>query len=108
MTKSVLFSNAWKIAKKGAKEFGGSAREYFSEALKKAWRLFKEFNNGSLKPLEIKQWFINKNFSHQEKFVVDYSYDRTVERETAKAVLIKFASDYGMITKWVPKSCLAA
>lgn len=107
MTMKVLFKNAWKFAKDGAKQFGGSAKEYFAAALKKAWKLKREFENPA-SSLEIKQWFVNKNFFGEEARIADYSYDRQIERETAKAVLIKFVSDYGTMTKWVPKSCLAA
>lgn len=108
MTKSTLFKNAWTFAKQGAKKFGGSAKEYFAEALKKAWAFLKEFNTpGFSTGLEIKQWFVNKNFTQQEKMVINSS-DREVVKETEKAVQILFSSKYGNLTKWVPKSCLVA
>lgn len=37
INKRHLFKYAWKIARKGAKKFGGRIREFFSEALKMAW-----------------------------------------------------------------------
>lgn len=34
MTNSKIFSKAWKLARKGAKNFGGSVRSYFAESLR--------------------------------------------------------------------------
>lgn len=55
--------------------------------------------------LEVKQWFINKNFTQEERYVASVS-DLTIIRETEKAVLIEFYSDFGKLNKWIPKSCL--
>ena len=33
---------AWKLARSGAKKFGGSVKEYFSESLKTVWALVKK------------------------------------------------------------------
>lgn len=41
MTKSEIFTLAWKIARKGQKEFGGNASEYISESLKLAYQIAK-------------------------------------------------------------------
>jgi hypothetical protein len=37
ITKSKIFSAAWAVAKQGAAKFGGSARQYFAEALRMAY-----------------------------------------------------------------------
>jgi hypothetical protein len=37
MNKSILFSNAWNIARNAASQFGGSVKSYFSESLKLAY-----------------------------------------------------------------------
>ncbi|MEE3805477.1 hypothetical protein V2H29_00775 [Lysinibacillus fusiformis] len=37
-----VMKNAWEIAKEGAVKFGGSAKEYFSEALRLAWAMIKQ------------------------------------------------------------------
>lgn len=37
MTKSEIMSNAWGLARKGQKAFGGKVSEYFAQALKMAW-----------------------------------------------------------------------
>lgn len=55
--------------------------------------------------LRVKQWFIDKNFTPEERYAADVS-DLTIIKETEKAVLIKFVSDFGTFTKWIPKSCL--
>lgn len=110
MTMKVLMKNAWTFAKQGAAKFGGKAIDYIAGAMKKAWEIKRQFEgtskNDSFGSIEIKQWFMNKNFTSEERFAADNS-DRVIERETAKAVLIKFTSKYGNVSKWVPKSCLA-
>lgn len=111
MSMKVLMKNAWATAKNGAKKFGGSAKEYFAEALKQAWKLKRQFEGlekGMERVLEVKQWFMNKNFSSNEQFIAENSYQNDVVKETEKAVQIKFSSDYGKMVKWVPKSCLEA
>lgn len=59
----------------------------------------------SKKEIEIKSWFVLKNFSSEERYAESVS-DKEIVRETEKAVLIKFVSDFGTFTKWIPKSCL--
>lgn len=60
-----------------------------------------EVNNGP----EIKEWFLNKEFSASEKQVY-YKSVLKVVKETEKAVQIKMDSKFGAIIKWVPKSCM--
>ena len=55
--------------------------------------------------LRVKQWFIDKNFTPEERYAESVS-DKEIVRETEKAVLIRFVSDFGAFTKWIPKSCL--
>lgn len=38
-------TKAWEIARKGAKQFGGSVKQYFGEALKMAWAIVKQTAN---------------------------------------------------------------
>lgn len=33
-----LFTKAWRLARKGAKRYGGSARSYFAAALRFVWK----------------------------------------------------------------------
>ena len=55
--------------------------------------------------LVIKDWFLNKEFSSDE-IQVYYKAVTSIEKETAKAVYVKFSSKFGTIYKWVPKSCI--
>lgn len=55
--------------------------------------------------LKVKQWFIDKNFTPDERYIASVS-DLLIVKETEKAVLIQFYSDFGKFNKWVPKSCL--
>lgn len=65
--------------------------------------LLEEKNN--TKEIEIKSWFVLKNFTPEERYAESVS-DKEIVRETEKAVLIKFVSDFGTFTKWIPKTCL--
>ena len=55
--------------------------------------------------MRIKQWFLDKEFTQNEKYVIECG-TASIERETEKAYLLKWNSDYGYITRWVPKSCI--
>lgn len=37
-----VMTKAWEIARKGAKKYGGSVKQYFAEALKMAWAIVKQ------------------------------------------------------------------
>ena len=58
----------------------------------------------------MKSWFLDKNFSQNERYVIGLSLinsenDVKIMSETEKAVKVKFCSDFGNITCWIPKSC---
>lgn len=55
--------------------------------------------------MTVKAWFLNKEFTTDERIAIA-SVDATVKRETDKAVLLCWDTDYGKISKWVPKSCI--
>ena len=55
--------------------------------------------------MKIKQWFLEKEFTQNERYVIECG-TASIERETEKAYLLKWNSDYGYITRWVPKSCI--
>ena len=61
--------------------------------------------DGYTPSIKIKVWFITKNFSQSEKYIMQ-SGDSEIQKETEKAMLIKWTSDNGSFTKWVPKSCI--
>lgn len=57
----------------------------------------------------IANWFLNKNFTQNERYAINLSLiaeEFVVKKETEKAKLIAFKSDYGTITSWIPKSVL--
>ncbi|WP_145465227.1 hypothetical protein [Staphylococcus haemolyticus] len=97
MTKSQIFLNAWAIAKHAAKKFGGSSKEYFSEALKMAWKglALREAE------IEVPEWIVRKNVGNV--YVVEKSV-LSVSRETEKALLIKATGKFGEFSFWTPKS----
>ena len=95
INKSVLFKMAWNCKKAGA-------YETFGAALKAAWQVMKE----AAAEIRVKDWFFRKNFSANERYAISVSYSSSVERETEKAVLVRWSTKFGAITRWVPKSCL--
>lgn len=96
INKSVLFKMAWNLKKAGA-------RETFAAALKAAWQIMKE----AAAEIRVKDWFLHKNFSSSERYAISISHSSSIERETEKAVLVRWATKFGAITRWIPKSCLA-
>ncbi|TCP32200.1 phage protein Gp111 [Scopulibacillus darangshiensis] len=86
MKKSVM-AIAWKMARHGAKKFGGKVKDYFSEALKLAWKAVKggfvkmtaklETKSGSRKH---KTWVAkltgkNSTYKYERSFVNDFEED---------------------------------
>ena len=53
----------------------------------------------------VKEWFIDKNFNQNERYGISVADSCSVEKETEKAVLVKWETEYGNITRWIPKSC---
>lgn len=124
-------SRIMKRAHENAKAYTGiSYREALSKGLKSAWALYKA--NGTVglasdiatavangegkkatrievtnKNTQVKSWFINKNFNSNERQVIACADTVETIAETAKAVRLCWTSEYGNITSWVPKSCLA-
>ena len=55
----------------------------------------------------IKNWFLNNNFTDNERYLITVS-TTSIERETEKAVLVKFQNDFGSFKSWIPKSVILA
>lgn len=55
--------------------------------------------------LSVKSWFINKNFTENQKSALATAYDYKIEKETEKAYFLNAETDYGCIKFWCPKSC---
>lgn len=56
--------------------------------------------------MTIKKWFMEKEFSASERYAIETGDEPAVARETEKAVLLKWDTDFGTISHWVPKSCI--
>lgn len=95
--KSKLFKTAWNL-------FHIDAFDTFAECLKAAWRVMRGGKVSTA--ITVQPWFLNKNFSQGERYAISCSDDPTVTRETEKAVLLRWATKFGEITRWVPKSCI--
>lgn len=57
------------------------------------------------KNIVVKAWFAKKEFSQSERYAMETS-DALIDRETEKAYLLKWNTKFGVIKKWVPKSCV--
>lgn len=55
--------------------------------------------------MSIKTWFLEKNFSQNERYLIATG-ELTIVKETEKAYNFKCESDYGEFTFWCPKSCV--
>nr|DAI82544.1 MAG TPA: hypothetical protein [Caudoviricetes sp.] len=55
--------------------------------------------------IAIPYWFISKNLNRTQADAI-VGERMTVERETEKAVLVKWNTDYGFVTLWTPKSII--
>ena len=55
--------------------------------------------------IAIPYWFISKNLNRAQADAI-VGERMTVERETEKAVLVKWNTDYGFVTLWTPKSII--
>ena len=53
----------------------------------------------------IKGWFYKKSFTSEERYAISAGAEFTIERESEKAVMCKWVTEFGKITKWIPKSC---
>lgn len=56
--------------------------------------------------LNIKEWFFNKNFTQNERYAISVADREEIIRETEKAVLVKWFTEFGNITRWIPRSCI--
>ena len=56
--------------------------------------------------VQIKKWFLEKNFTQNQIYAIRLADETVVEKETEKAVFVVFKSEFGNISSWIPKSCL--
>ncbi|MBU5266279.1 hypothetical protein [Virgibacillus proomii] len=111
MTNKVVMQNAWMLARKGVKRFGGKATDYIAEAMRIAWRMHKELlakKGGDILSFDL--WFIRKTWGHESMVQQNNESPLYIKRSTKKAHLVemhifekgnKFLSSE---TFWVPKS----
>ncbi|EMA6344830.1 hypothetical protein U3450_003886 [Bacillus cytotoxicus] len=118
-----IMQNAWVAAANAAFLHGGKKSEYFAECLKAEWAFAKQLKNAALNGnkkaqrvekttneiIEIKSWFVRKNFSRDEAYVIETNDWIEVLEETAKAYKLRVHNaKFGGITTWAPKSCCVA
>lgn len=129
MSKKTLMKQAHKIAKKIVKEVG-NYMVALKLALKKIWAMAKAGRKrmsdsafkGAIYELKHKKreyngpeffwlgrqgvpvWLMEKNLDQTELWGAQLAYNIGVERETEKALLLCFETDFGNITMWAPKS----
>ncbi|GHV37334.1 hypothetical protein FACS18949_17560 [Clostridia bacterium] len=56
--------------------------------------------------ITIKTWFLVKEFNENERYAISVCDSETIVRETEKAILVKWVTEFGTITRWIPRSAL--
>lgn len=129
MSKKQIMKQAHKIAKKIVKEVG-NYMVALKLALKKIWAMAKAGRKrmsdsafkGAIYELTHKQyngpeffwlgskgipvWLMDSNLDQTELWGAQLAYNMYAERETEKAALIVFETDFGNIKMWAPKSVI--
>ena len=54
--------------------------------------------------LAVQKWFLQKQYSSSEVNAIFSSDYPTIEKESEKAYLLKFDTDFGIVKGWFPKS----
>lgn len=127
MKKAALMKSAHRLANEIAPEFGNYSIA-LSFALKEIWRQVKIYDKKRFGDVAIysaaarltspqkadnyygvPEWILRKNLDQDEYYAVTCeSNSMEVRRETEKAELVAFDTDYGFVTVWIPKSVLVA
>lgn len=55
--------------------------------------------------MKVKSWFLNKEFTTDERIAIS-TVDPQIKKETEKATLLRWNTEFGFVEKWVPKSCI--
>lgn len=114
-----IMKNAWVQAGSAAFLHGGKKSEYFAECLKAEWAFAKMIETPVKKAerveksvneiVEIKAWFVQKNFTREQAYAIDTNDWIEVVAETAKAYKLRVHNaECGSLTTWAPKSCCVA
>lgn len=94
----------WAMVKAGRKRMSDSA---FKSAVYELTHQKKEYNGPEffwLGSKGIPVWLMEKNLDQTELWGAQLAYNMYAKRETEKAALIVFETDFGNITMWAPKS----
>jgi hypothetical protein len=100
----LALKKVWTMAKAGRKKMSDTA---FKSALYELTHQKKEYNGPEffwLGSKGIPVWLMEKNLDQAELQGAQLAYNIGVERETEKALLLCFETDFGNITMWAPKS----
>lgn len=117
MNKSEIFKKAHELAKNPVQALANkSYKERLSFGLRRAYaiakaeiiKVAKTVVNSTNQIVTVAEWIVRKNLTSSEStVVVDYcDCQGVVERETEKAVFVRFYSKFGFIKSWFPKSTL--
>lgn len=92
----------WAMSKAGRKRMSESAFNHaVYELTRKPYNGPQFFWSGKQ---GVPEWLMKKNLSQAEYDGAHQAYSVYASRETAKAVLVNFDTDFGKITMWAPKS----
>lgn len=102
----LALKKVWAMAKAGRKKMSDTA---FKSALYELTHQKKEYNGPEffwLGSKGIPVWLMDNNLDQTELWGAQLAYNMYAERETEKATLIVFETDFGNITMWAPKSVI--
>ena len=124
MKRSTMFRAAHKLAK-SIVDKTENYRMAMSYALKLIWKMAKDYRvrvtDSNIRHMAyelthkpytgpqykdgVPDWIIDQHFNEQESQAIwNNSFNSHVKKETEKAVLIQFDTDYGYLFTWCPKS----
>lgn len=52
----------------------------------------------------IQKWFMIKSFTQGERYAIQVADALEIKKETEKALLLQWSTEFGKITRWIPKS----
>lgn len=102
----LALKKVWAMAKAGREKMSDTA---FKSALYELTHQKKEYNGPEffwLGSKGIPVWLMDNNLDQTELWGAQLAYNMYAERETEKAALIVFETDFGNITMWAPKSVI--
>lgn len=56
--------------------------------------------------MRIKNWFMEQEFTRDERYAISVTDQYEVLKESEKAIQVRWNTEFGKITRWIPKSVI--